>query len=72
MDEYFFEQFVSQCKFYLEDTHYLEILNYTVRCIIRKDLGLALALVPGTNEKATRRSASRLLTRGDVSPFVAS
>ncbi|CAI4217886.1 unnamed protein product [Parascedosporium putredinis] len=29
MDEYFFEQFVSQCKFYLEDTHYLEILNYT-------------------------------------------
>ncbi|CAI4217887.1 unnamed protein product [Parascedosporium putredinis] len=30
MDEYFFEQFVSQCKFYLEDTHYLEILNYTL------------------------------------------
>ncbi|PKS10220.1 hypothetical protein jhhlp_001970 [Lomentospora prolificans] len=30
MDDYLFDQFVSQCKFYLEDTHYLEILNYSV------------------------------------------
>jgi len=31
MDDYFFDEFVSECKFYLEDTQYLEIFNYSVR-----------------------------------------